>query len=418
MSATDSAERGRREPIDADFDEPGERAAPRGVGMGTAVALSTIAALGGGAIGALAPRSTEVARLIDQVAPDELAQTRAIQAEAQRSLSDIDLKLKAIDASGGVSPDFAADYAAAKADLEAIKRKVANIDAGLKLLPNGPSEAKVLRDRILALEAVPKDPTKAAPEQLARAMAGMQARVDSLEARAGRSLAFETASGIGPDELVTRLQSLQNESRALDAKIAQAASAQDVAVLTTDLKKLQSDFSEVAAGAKEAITAARAAYAVAAATDASRSSGPFPQAYSALEAALPGNPHVIALGPLSAKGAPTKDELRGEFDKIDLEIVRAARAADSGGGIWGQLQSIFAQFIVVRRTGEGDTPDTIVERAGARLAADDLQGAVTELSRLRGPAGAKAEPWLKKARLRIEIDARLAAIRAELARKG
>jgi len=105
MSATDSAERGRREPIDADFDEPGDRSAPRGIGMGTAVALSTIAALGGGAIGALAPRSTEVARLIDQVAPDELAQTRAIQAQAQRSLADIDLKLKAIDASGGVRID-------------------------------------------------------------------------------------------------------------------------------------------------------------------------------------------------------------------------------------------------------------------------------------------------------------------------
>ena len=55
MGATDSAERGHGEPIDADF-EPAYRAPHHdGVGMGTAVALAAMAALGGGAIGAIAP---------------------------------------------------------------------------------------------------------------------------------------------------------------------------------------------------------------------------------------------------------------------------------------------------------------------------------------------------------------------------
>ena len=82
------------------------------------------------------------------------------------------------------------------------------------------------------------------------------------------------------------------------------------------------------------------------------------------------------------------------------------------------IQAMFAQFIVVRRSDSGDTPNSIVEKANAFLAQDDLDSAVKELSRLRGPAARQAEPWLKDARRRLEIDQRLAAIRAELARKG
>jgi hypothetical protein len=418
MGATDSAERGHGEPIDADFEPAYRPPIHDGVGMGTAVALAAVAALAGGAIGAIAPRTPALAPLIDRAAPDELTQVRQAQAAAQASLAQADEKLKLIDASGGVSPVFAADYQQLKANVAAAQKKLANIDAGLKLLPNGPPETKVLRDRIVALETLPNDPSKASPEQLARAVAGLQARVNELEGRASKSLAFETASGIEPADLVARLQGLQNQSKALEAKLATTASADEVAGLSTDLKKLQADFTEVAAGAKAATEAARAAYAVAAATDASRSSGPFPQAYSALQAALPNDPNVIALAPLSAKGAPTKAELRDAFTKIELDVIRAARAEDAGGGWWGQLQSMFAQFIVIRRTGGGDQPNTIVERADQRLAADDLNGAVAELSRLRGAAAKVAAPWLANARLRLEIDTRLAAIRAQLAREG
>jgi hypothetical protein len=419
MGATDSAERGRGEPIDADF-EPADRGHRHhdGVGMGTAVALAAVAALGGGAIGAIAPRTPALASLIDRAAPDELTQVRQIQAEAQKSLAEAGDKLRLIDASGGVSPQFAADYAGLKANVASAKDKLAKIEVGLKLLPNGPEETQALRARIVALESLPKDPASASPQQIARATASLQARVDQLEARASRSFAFETASGIDPTDLAARMQGLQNQSKALEAKLETTASASDVAALSTDLKKLQADFADVAAGAKAATEAARAAYAVAAATDASRSSGPFPQAYASLQAVLPDDPNVLALAPLSVKGAPTRSELRDEFDKINLEIVRAARAADAGGGLWGQIQAFLAQFIVIRQTGGGDTPSTIVDRARQRLSADDLGGAVSELSRLKGAASRVAEPWLADARLRLEIDARLAAIRAQLARKG
>ncbi len=142
------------------------------------------------------------------------------------------------------------------------------------------------------------------------------------------------------------------------------------------------------------------------------------QAFAALQSVLPEDPNVIALAPLSRKGAPTRTELRDEFAKMELEIVRAARQAEAGGGFWGQVQAALAQFIVVRQAGEIDTPISVVDRASARIAADHLNGGVAELPRLTGPPAKVVQPWLSKARLRIEIDARLAAIRAELSRRG
>ena len=421
MSATESAERGRGEPIDADFEPAYHRQGARrhdGVGMGMAVGLSVLSALAGGAIGALAPRTPALAPLVDAAAPDELTQVRQVQAQAQRSLAEAGDKLRLIDASGGVSPTFAADYQALKANVASAQKTIANIDAGLKLLPNGPPETEALRQRIVALESVPKDPTQTTPLQIARATAALQTRVDALEARASKSLAFETASGIEPADLAARLMGLQNQTKDIETKLAAAATAQDLASVSADVKKLQGDFADVAKGAKDAIEAAKAAYAVSAATDASRSSGPFQQAYASLQAVLPDDPNVIALAPLSAKGAPTKAELRDQFGKLNLEILRASRAAESGGGLWGQLQAALAQFVVIRQTGAGDTTGDVVQRASDRLDADDLDGAVAQVARLRGAGAQVAAPWLQQARLRLEIDQRLAAIRAELARKG
>jgi hypothetical protein len=77
---------------------------------------------------------------------------------------------------------------------------------------------------------------------------------------------------------------------------------------------------------------------------------------------------------------------------------------------------MLAQWIVVRRSGEGDTPAGVVDRADQRVAADDLDGAVRELTRLSGASRATAQPWINDAQRRIEIDRRLAAIRSTLAR--
>ena len=72
MSASD-AERGRDEPIDAEW-EPADRrhrrrATSDGVGMGAVVVSSILAAFGGAGMGAYVSRSPAFAPLLDSVAP-------------------------------------------------------------------------------------------------------------------------------------------------------------------------------------------------------------------------------------------------------------------------------------------------------------------------------------------------------------
>jgi hypothetical protein len=221
----------------------------------------------------------------------------------------------------------------------------------------------------------------------------------------------QTASFAGsPDSIIALQQSVQ----ALQGRIGDA----DVAAMQQQVSVIQQDINTIREQAASASQAARAAFAVAAAAEAARSSEPFEGALATLEGVLPGNADVAALAPFARSGAPSRQELKDEFRAIQNDIVTAARISNAGAGFWGRVQAFLAQFVVVRRTGEGATPAGYVERAGERLHNDDLAGAVAELSRLTGPAAQQAGPWMQKARARLEIDARLGAIRAELSRRG
>jgi hypothetical protein len=336
MSNNDAAAHG--EPIDVEF-EPAERhrsyrRSPDGVGYGTAFTLAVLAAGGGAAAGALAPRVPEIRAAMDQILPEP---------EAQPAMSTA--------------------------------------------APN----ASALEQRIAAIESVVNAPlAEAATAGGPEGAAGTAARVFAIQA------------GL----------------RDVQAQLQRIPSSTEIAGLTSEVQRMQQALPAIEANSRSAAEAARAAFAVAAAAEASRSSGPFEQAYASLQALLPNDPNVVALAPLARTGAPTRNELRDRFLDIEVDIIRAARQSQAGAGFWGRIQAALAQWVTVRRRGEGDTPAGVVERAEARLAADDLAGAIQELSRLSGPAAQVAAPWLRDARKRLEIDTRLAAIRTELSRRG
>ena len=332
MSATDSSERGRAEPIDVDFEpaDRGRRAGPRygrageGVSFGAAVFLALLAGLGGAAAGALGPRVPAVDAVLDQIAPDAAAPS--------------------------VTPAA---------------------DAGQ--------------------------------------FAGLDQRVRSIEGLIANPSADPAAGGS---------VAMQARLRDLEARLAQLPSNQQISAMTAEVQRLQAALPAVEAQSRTAGEAARAAFAVSAAAEASRSSGPFEQSYQALAALLPDDPNVRALAPLARTGAPTRIELRDSFATLETSIIRAARQAEAGAGFWGRMQAALSQWVTVRREGEGDTPAGVVERASRRLAADDLAGAVRELSRLTGPPARVAQAWLNNARRRLAIDTHLGAIRTELSRRG
>lgn len=284
---------------------------------------------------------------------------------------------------------------------------------GGALAPRVPEVRAALDNVLPPPDAQPA--SAAAPSNLG----ALEQRLAAVEGVLNTPLAEAASDGGGsPADVTARVFAMQSGLRDVQTQLAQIPSSTQIAALTAEVERMQQELPEIEASSRSAAEAARAAFAVAAAAEASRSSGPFEQSYASLQALLPNDPNVVALAPLSRTGAPTRNELRDRFETIQLDIIRAARASQAGAGFWGRLQAALAQWIVIRRSGEGDTPSGVVERAEQRLAADDLTQAVAELSRLTGPARQVAEPWLRDARKRLEIDTRLAAIRTELSRRG
>ncbi|MBI1250581.1 MAG: hypothetical protein GC189_03820 [Alphaproteobacteria bacterium] len=272
---------------------------------------------------------------------------------------------------------------------------------------------EIVPDPQVAAEAAASAPS----QQLVQAQAAIDGRVRALENLVNDPTATAaTADGVDAAPLAARVFALSGQMHALEQQLAQMPSTNEVIALTAEVRRMQQDLPAIAASARTSGEAARAAFAVSAASEASRSSGPFEQAYASLVALLPDDPNVRALAPLARTGAPTRNELRDDFADIENDIIRAARQAQAGAGFWGRIQAAMAQWVTVRRRGETDTVAGVVERAGQRLAADDLAGAVQELNRLSGPAARVAGPWLERARRRLEIDTRLAAIRTQLSR--
>jgi hypothetical protein len=225
------------------------------------------------------------------------------------------------------------------------------------------------------------------------------------------------ASGESSDGgTAARVFALQSGLRDVETRLDAMPSTAEVQALIGEVRRLQEELPAVAAEARQAATAARASYAVVAASEASRTSGPFLQAHQALAALLPEDENVAALEPLARTGAPTRTELREQFARLDNEIIRASQQSRAGAGFWGRIQAALSQWIVIRRAGTGDTPEGIVERAERALAGDRIEEAIAELNRLPDAPKRTAQQWINDASRRAEIDTRIAAIRQELSR--
>ncbi|MBX9746557.1 MAG: hypothetical protein K2X34_06630, partial [Hyphomonadaceae bacterium] len=180
-------------------------------------------------------------------------------------------------------------------------------------------------------------------------VASLDQRLDAIEALINTPLAVAASDGAGDAGSMARVLALQSGLREVEQRLSQMPSSQEVTALIGEVRRLQEELPAVAAEARAAAVAARASYAVVAAAEASRSSGPFEQAHQSLAALLPDDPNVLALAPLARTGAPTRIELRDQFSRLDNEIVRAARQSQAGAGFWGRIQAALAQWIVVRR---------------------------------------------------------------------
>ncbi|MBQ1543212.1 hypothetical protein C5708_06435 [Caulobacter sp. CCUG 60055] len=167
-------------------------------------------------------------------------------------------------------------------------------------------------------------------------------------------------------------------------------------------------------GQRRAVNAAAASLAAAALSQGAQTSRPFVDELSALDRLLPDSADVRALRALAETGAPTRAALAAEFGDVAARAAVAARAPAQGSEWLARVTQTLAAIFTIRRVDRtsGDSLDAVLARAERDIDDGDLEGGVAELDRL--PAGARdaAAGWRAKAQRRIEIDRRVAGVRA------
>jgi len=127
---------------------------------------------------------------------------------------------------------------------------------------------------------------------------------------------------------------------------------------------------------------------------------------SAIAALAPEDAAVAALSEIAPKGVRSFASLKQEFAELVDPLLTAERQAGRTT-FWERLVGNALSIVTVRRVGdvEGDSVEAIVARIEAKLALEDLSGALAEAKLLTGPAGEVAAPWTQAVEERQATDA-------------
>ncbi len=236
-------------------------------------------------------------------------------------------------------------------------------------------------------------------EQVASRESGLETRIAALEERREAAAGTRDAVNALDAEVSSELEALDARAAVLEARLSDLdrlsmtvealseqtpAAARDVAIMLS-LVQLRDSFSRGAAYGEE---------------------------LAGLRQAIGGDAEMLALlAPLDAHavtGLPTSAALAEAFGPVARAVVAAGPGGDEESllaGAWRSLSGV----VSVRPVGEveGDGPGAVVARAEARLRDGDLEGALSELSALEGPAAAAAAGWRARAEARLAAEAAL-----------
>lgn len=214
--------------------------------------------------------------------------------------------------------------------------------------------------------------------------------------------------------LQARIAELESElarSRNVTASGAGAASSGDLSAIEARLDRL-----EIAQG--KAARAASAAVAAAALADAASTSRPFTTELITLERLSPNAQDLAGLKPLAQTGAPTASALASEFPEVADRAAAASREGHADTSLLTRVGDALSALFTLRRVGDlsGDGPDAVLARAERRVADGDIEAALEQLKAL--PAGGQraVADWRERAERRVEIERRIADLRAQALR--
>lgn len=280
-------------------------------------------------------------------------------------------------------------------------------------------DIQMLQDDVIRL----RNDFAALPDRLAALERDMGARPDAigqLDELARRLAALEAARPAAADPRQVAQLAQENErlaaevqrlGQALEAVRKGAADANAVLKLAERIDGVDAAQRQAAADRGNAQALLLAVGQLRGAVDAGRS---FDVELRAVKVLAPDA--AAALEPLTAKaatGIPTRPSLRDSFDAAAAKAAQAAVVPATG---WvGQTVQRLSALVTVRRidgAAVGDDAQSVLARAGARLAADDLAGAVAETAALTGAPAEAMASWRADAEARLTADKTLSELAA------
>ena len=146
---------------------------------------------------------------------------------------------------------------------------------------------------------------------------------------------------------------------------------------------------------------------------ASQGAAPFDRDLIAYERLAPGDPDLRALVPLAVRGAPSRAALAASLPDFAAAAVVAMREPARDAGLLTKFWAMIGRVVIVRKVDPaGPGVDGLLARAQDEASAGDLDDAVQTLRRLPPVGRAQFADWLAAADRRIDIDQRVAAVRA------
>lgn len=244
-----------------------------------------------------------------------------------------------------------------------------------------------------------------------------EARIAELEARpiadpetANQTLREEVADMRAEVEQATEDARAQVETMRNELAEAAAATQAEIEAAERRAAELEAEARERAAAVEaEAEEAARAAAAQAALAqiDAALDSG---EPYAEVLAELSANAEAEvpeALAAPAETGVPTLGDLRESYPDAARAALGASRVATAEGDPGSRVLAFIRTQTGARSLTpqEGDTPDAVLSRAEAALAAGDLRAALTELEALPEGGREAMQDWIDSAEVRAQAAA-------------
>jgi uroporphyrinogen-III synthase len=258
-------------------------------------------------------------------------------------------------------------------------------------------------------------------------VAALERRLAQIEARPTAANPVSAAPAFDAAPLDARLAALesrpaldQNTQATLAALMAENRRlAGELARVQGEIDRLQGGIVEQTAD-RASVRRAELQLAVGQLRDAAFAGRPFAAELALVRELGSAAANDAALARAAPIGIETRASLQRRFPALANTMVAASRTGELQGR-WAELVGRLQGMLSVRRVGEiaGDDAGARVARAEARLALDDLAGALGAFDGAQGAAWtAPARDWIDAARLRLDVERALATLAAQAAASG